>query len=221
MPRSRTKGGLAAALLLFALPLVAAQPYHLTLEANPAAPFPFLGKFGAVTIDVYPNGLRASTLFMNGFSRNGATTITVEDPLSRIASQEPIGGIAAALQKLGRADVETASVPPRAPDLAGKVGTIAATRHRLVYGPQAWIDVWTTTAVPENPQFRMIAIEVVRGIAPGAAAAMRTISGTPLYVELNFRRYKKVALLRMKSLVMNSDGEADALKIGPLYVAAP
>ena len=36
MPRSR-KGGLAAALLLFALPLFAAQPYHRTLEANPGA----------------------------------------------------------------------------------------------------------------------------------------------------------------------------------------
>ncbi|HKS22338.1 MAG TPA: hypothetical protein VJZ76_06040 [Thermoanaerobaculia bacterium] len=220
MPRS-SKGGLAAALLLFALPLVAAQPYHLQLEANPAAPFPFLGKFGTVTIDVYPGGVRAETLLMNGFSRNGAAAITVENPLTRIASNEPLAGIAATLQKLGRVDVDTSAVPSRAPDVAGKVGGITATRHRLVYGPTAWIDVWTTTAIPENPQFRAVAMEIVRGLAPGTAAAMRTIPGTPLYVELNFRRYKNVALLRLKSFVPNNEGEESALKVGRLYFFAP
>jgi hypothetical protein len=220
MPRSK-KGGLAAALLLFALPLCAAQPYHLKLEANPGAPFPFLGKFGTVTLDVYPGGVRAETLLMNAFSRNGAKTITVENPMTRLVTNEPIDGIASTLRKLGRVDVDTSPVPPRAPDVAGNVGGISATRHRLVYGPAAWIDVWTTTAIPPNPQFRAIVEQVVAGIAPGTAAALRSISGTPLYVELNFRRYKKVPLLRLKSFAPNSDGEAEALKVGRLYFSAP
>jgi hypothetical protein len=215
------KGGLAAALLLFALPLFAAQPYHLQLEANPAAPFPFLGKFGTVTIDVYPGGVRAETLLMNGFSRNGARTITVENPLTRIASNEPIAEIAPALQKLGRVDVDASSVPPRAPEVRGKVGSIDATRYRLMYGPTAWIDVWTTTTIPPNPQFRAIVDQFVAGIAPGTAAALRSIPGTPLYVELNFRRYKKLPLLRLKSFAPNSEGEEKALNVGRLYFFAP
>ena len=219
MPRSR-KGGLTAALLLFALPLFA-QPYHLTLEANPAAPFPFLGKFGTVTLDVYPGGVRAETLLMNAFSRNGATTITVENPLSRLATNEPIAGIAPTLQKLGRSDVAGVPAPSLGPELAGKVGSLPARRYRLVYGPAAWIDVWTATAIPPNPQLRAIVEQFVAGLAPGTAAALRSIPGTPLYVELNFRRFHKLPLLRLKSFVPNSDGEEEALRVGRLYFFAP
>jgi len=219
MPRSR-KGGLAAALLLFALPLVAAQPYHLTLEANPGAPFPFLGKFGTVTLDVYPGGVRAETLLMNAFSRNGASTITVENPITRLATNEPITGIVAALQKLGRSEVADAPEPSRGPDLDGRVGNLPARRYRLIYG-DAWIDVWTATSIPENLQLRAIVAELVRGIAPGTAVALRKIPGTPLYVELNFRRFHKLPLLRLKSFAPNSDGEEKALRVGRLYFSAP
>jgi len=221
MPRSR-KGGLTAALLLSALPLLAApQPYHLTLEANPAAPFPFLGKFGTVTLHVYPGGVRAETILLNGFSRNGASTITVENALSRMATNEPIASIAPTLQTLGSIDTAASAVPARGPEIAGKVGPIDARRYRLIYGPAAWIDVWTTTTIPENPQLRTIVAELVRGIAPGTATAMRTIPGTPLYVELNFRRYHKLPLLRLKSFAPNADGEAEALRVGKLYFSAP
>jgi hypothetical protein len=50
---------------------------------------------------------------------------------------------------------------------------------------------------------------------------MRAIPGTPLYVELNFRRYHKLPLLRLKSFVPNADGEAEALRVGKLYFSAP
>lgn len=216
MLRSKTKGGLAAALLLFALPAAAA--YHLELEANPAAPFPFLGRFGTVTLHVYPGGVRAETLLMNGFSRNGTATITVENPLTRIATSTPLADVAPALQKLGSIDAAASVVPLRGPEIAGKVGTIDARRYRLVYGPAAWIDVWTTTTIAPSPQFRAIVDELVRGIAPGTAAAMRAIPGTPLYVELNFRRYHKLPLLRLKSFTPNGGGEEDALRLGKLYL---
>lgn len=221
MPRS-SKGGLAAALLLFALPLFAATPaYHLTLEANPGAPFPFLGKFGTVTLDVYPNGVRAETLLLNAFSRNGAPTMTIENPFTRLYTKEEIANIVPTLHALGSAGMENVAPPTRAPELVGKVGNVSATRYRLMYAPQAWVDVWTTTAIPLNPQLRTIVDEFVRGISPGTALALRAIPGTPLYVELNFRRFQKVPLLRFKSLVMNSDGEGDALNVGRLYFPAP
>jgi hypothetical protein len=206
-------------LFFFAVPLSAA--YHLELEANPAAPFPFLGKFGTITLHVYPGGVRAETMLLNGFSRNGASTITVENPYTRMYTNEPIAGIAPTLRMLGSIDVAASVVPSRGPELGGKVGNVDARRYRLVYGPTAWIDIWTTTAIPENAQLRAIVDEFVRGIAPGTASAMRTIPGTPLYVELNFRRYRKVVLLRLKRLAPNSDGEEKALSVGRLYFKAP
>jgi hypothetical protein len=102
--------------------------------------------------------------------------------------------------------------------MKGTVSGIPATRHRLIYGPAAWIDVWTTTAVPENPQLRAIVDELVRGISPGTAAVSKTITGTPIYVELNFRRFKNVPLLKLKKLSFDNAGEKEALKVGSFYV---
>ena len=46
-------GRLAFILLLAAsCELQAATKYHLTLEAHPAAPFPFLSRFGTVTLEI-------------------------------------------------------------------------------------------------------------------------------------------------------------------------
>src|SRR5262249_48854875 len=67
-----------AALLLAS---AAALPYHIELQANPGAPFPFLSRFGTVTLHVYNGGVRADTMWLNGFSRNGSNTVTVENPL--------------------------------------------------------------------------------------------------------------------------------------------
>ena len=44
--------------------------------------------------------------------------------------------------------------------------------------------------------------------------------GTPIYVELNFRRFKKVPLVRLKKLTFDDEGAEDALKLGKLYVRA-
>jgi hypothetical protein len=98
---------------------------------------------------------------------------------------------------------------------------IPARRYRLSYGPEAWIDIWTTDTIPENPQLRAVISEFVRGISPATEAAIGTIRGMPLYVELNFRRYKKVPLVRLKRVTWNSAGQEDALKTGTLYFKAP
>ena len=50
---------------------------------------------------------------------------------------------------------------------------------------------------------------------------MSAIRGTPLYVELNFRGYKKIALVTMKNFTWSSDGQDDALKVGTLYFKPP
>ena len=215
-----------AAAIILASPLAAAtppRPYHLELEANPAAPFPWLGKFGTVTLHVFPAGVRAETFWLNGWSRNGQSAVRVENPISRMYVDVPISHFESILQSLGgdAAKEMRGATPVAAPPLAGKVGGIDATRYRLAYGPQAWIDVWTTTAIPDNPQLHKIVDQLLGSIATETAKAARNIPGTPLYVELNFRRFHKVPLVKVKKLTFDDAGQDDALSTGMLYLRAP
>ena len=201
----------------------AATPYHLELEANPAAPFPYLGRFGTVKLHVFDGGVRAETIWLNGFSRNGTPSITVENPYGRMYTDVPIASVASILGKLagGGNSVERAATGTLTAPVGGKVHGIDAMRYRIVYGQAAWIDIWTTRVIPENPQLHAIVNEILRGISPGTYAVARSIPGMPLYVELNFRRFHKLPLLRTKSLAFNNAGEAAALKVGALYFKAP
>jgi len=204
---------------LLALPARAAQPYHLELEAQPAAVFPYLRTFGSVDLHVYAGGVRAEAAWTSGFSRNGDAAVTVLNPVSRTHVAMPLRDISSTLLKLAGASgaLERSLAPILGPETRGTVGGIVATRHRLVYGPGGWIDVWTTDAVAENPQYRAIVDELLRGISPGTAKVARTIRGTPIYVELNFRRFPKVQLLKLKKLTYAADDEADALKLPAFY----
>jgi hypothetical protein len=213
-------------LLLLAFSLHAAPRYRLELEATPAAVFPWLGRFGAVELHVYPSGVRTEALWLNGFAKNGAAAVTVANPLGRMYVDVPIADIAPILQRLAgsdNGDVERISAPARGPSTRGTVHGIAATRHRLVYGPAAWIDYWTTTAIPENPQFRRIVDQLVAGISPSTAVVSKTIPGTPVYIELNFRRFKSVTLLKVNNLTfdVSAEQEREALELGPVYMRAP
>lgn len=218
MPRSKFFRAAFTAALFLSLPLFAAQPYHLELEASPAAVFPYLGKFGDVELHVYAGGVRVEALWLNGFSRNGAADVTVMNPLGRMYVDVPIREIAPKLSRLA-GDVERAAEPTLGPAMKGKVGGLDATRHRLIYGA-AWIDVWTTSAIPENAQLRRIVHGFLEGISPGTARVASKLGGTPIYVELNFRRFKNVPLLKLKKLVFSADDEEDALEVGPMYVRA-
>ena len=199
----------------------AASAYHLELEAYPAAVFPYFQKFGAVDLHVYPSGVRADTMWLDAFSRNGSPSVTVLNPLARMYGDIPIAELASMISKLGDDnEVERNAVATLGPTMNGKVGKLAATRYRLVFG-EAYIDYWTTKAVPENPQLRRIVNELVAGVSPGTAAVTKKIPGTPVYVELNFRRFKKVVMMRMKRLTPNREDEAEALAVGSWYMKAP
>ncbi len=211
--------------LALSFPAIAAppsRPYHLTLEAYPAAPFPAFSKFGTVTLHVYGGGVHADTFWLDGFSRNGSKSITVQNPLGRMYTEVPIADVASIVAKLAAGDQAPAvTLPPVLPPVPGKVGGIAANRYRILYGPAAWVDLWTTSQIPENAQLRAIIDGLVNGISPATAKAARTIPGTPIYVELNFRRFKKVPLVRFKQLTRDNSGEADALTVGSFYIKAP
>jgi hypothetical protein len=205
-----------------ALPLAAApapHSYHLTLEATPAAPFPFLSKFGTVTLHVFNGGVRAETFWLNGFSRNASPTITVENPYGRMYTEVPVTNVASIVAKLAGSELRNVT-PSLATPTAGRVGELPATRYRLVYGPAAYIDIWSTHAIPESTQFRGIVTQFVGGISPGTAALAKTIPGTPVYVEMNFRRFKKLQILRLRSLTYDDNAEADALKVSSFMLHA-
>ena len=85
------------------------KPYHIVLEANPAAAFPFLSRFGTVTLDVYAAGVRAETLWLNGFTRKGTSAVTVENPLGRMYTDVPLPQIRTTLRKLSTSGVENAA----------------------------------------------------------------------------------------------------------------
>ena len=198
-----------------------ALPYHIELEAHPAAPFPFLSKFGTVTLHVYNGGVRADTLWLNGFSRNGTNTVTVENPLGRMYTTVPVSDLVSILQKMAKEHVDEVVPPPVAKPVAGNVRGIPAKRYRLIYGADAWIDVWTTDRIPENPQLRAIINACIEGIAPFTARSMRAIPGTPIYVELNFSHYKKLPIVRLKNFMTTNAGQEKALSVGKLYFKAP
>ena len=207
--------------LLFTVTLSAA-PYHLELEATPESLFPYLGRFGNVDLDVYSGGVRAKALWLRAFSRNGADAVTVVNPLARMFVEVDVLEIGPILGRLAgdAGKIERDAVPMLGPKLRGKVKGLDATRYRLVYGPDAWLDVWTTDVIPENPQMQRIVRQVVGGISPGTAMVAAKVPGTPVYIEANFRRFKKVALLRMKKLTHAADDQEDALTLGSLYVRA-
>lgn len=215
---------LAFALLLTSLtPLAAApRPYHLELEMTPKTAFPWLGRFGDVDLHVYSGGVRGEALWLNALSRNGSKSVTVANPLGRMYVDVATAEIAATVAKLAGNEVgsERGAKPTLGPKMKGKVKGIAATRHRLVYGPNAWIDVWTTDAIPPNPQLRLLVRNAVAGVSPGTAAVADGLPGTPVYVELNFRRFRKVPIVRLKKLTFAAGDEADALTLGKLYVRA-
>jgi hypothetical protein len=208
--------------LLLSSSLFAAQPYHLELEATPESVFPYLGRFGNVDLHVYSGGVRADALWLHGFSRNDAESVTVVNPLARMYFDVKISEIASILTRIaGTAGaIERNAKPILGPTMRGEVKGMAATRHRLVYGAEAWIDVWTTDVIPANRQMQRIVREVVTGISPETGPFVEKLTGTPVYVELNFRRFKKVTLVRPKKLTRTADDEQDALTLGKLYIRA-
>lgn len=197
------------------------QPYHLQLQANPGAPFPFLAKFGVVTLHVYNAGVRADSVWLDAYSRNGMSTVTVENPYARMYTDMPIEEITAMLEKMAKDEMQNIPPPPIERPVSGKVKGISAKRYRLLYGPEAWIDVWTTQTIPENPQLRKIVQAMVQGISPPTAQSMRSIPGMPLYVELNFSHYHKLPLVWVKGLSLSNVGQDEALKVGRYFFKVP
>lgn len=199
-------------------------PYHLKLVVNPAAPFPFLGKFGEVELDVFAGGVRGSATLVRGFSTVGSGVVNVELPLSRIASQVKVSDIRPILAKLAGTS-STISVAPLhilPKVLKGTVKGIPATRYTIVLGgPANTMDIWTTDRIPRNAQLVRLEEQFISAISPSAAATLKRLPGTPIYIELNTVNHKKLPLMKMESYSTSAADEQDALTAGSFFVDVP
>ena len=212
---------LASALfVLFLVPSAdsATRPYHVELDADLGAVFPTFGRFGNIRIHVYPAGVRADSSLLNAFSRNGAKALIVLKPMVRMYTDVALTEMTA---MIAAGTDEFEDVPRIVGPTAGKVGSLAAMRYRLQYNKTEWIDVWTSRDIPVNTQFRAVIDAAIRGLSERSADVVRKIPGTPVYIELNFRGYNKVALLKLRRLTWNNAGETAALNLGNYYFKVP
>ena len=87
-------------------------------------------------------------MWIDSFSRNGSSTITLLNPVARVYTEVPVeefpGLIAQIVGIRNQPDVD---VPRLLPPISGKVNGIAAQRYRLQYDTDEWMDVWTTSSV--------------------------------------------------------------------------
>ena len=202
-----------------AFAVTATRPFHLQLESNAAAAFPLIQRFGTARIDVYPAGFRVNTLWLRGFSRD-PRRITIENSVSRTYVAKPMSEVGVIARTIGGHPISAA--PPRSMHItAGSVGRLAARRFRLIYGEDDFIDVWTTSTLGSTPQFRAFVDEIVAAVSPASTGVLRSIPGTPLYVELNTGSYRKVAVLQVRAVVFNRTGESEALRVSPWMFPAP
>lgn len=200
--------------------LTVGRPFHADLTSNAAATFPMMARFGTVTIDLYPRGFRAKSIWLRGFAINGQHEMTVENPLSRTYTRMPMSGIGDIVRFVAGRTLNLGA-PQSVVVSSGNVGRLASHRYRLVYGPDDFIDVWTTTAIGPAPAFRECVDEMVRAMSPASARVLREVPDTPIYVELNIGKYRKLPILKPSSVVFNSTGEMDALRVSPWMFPAP
>ena len=198
--------------------------YALHLEARPAATFPFLDQLGKVEIEVYPQGVRANSHWLDGFLRTGENTIRIENPALRLYSDASFEGLRSLFGKLRPEDEKSPSFKELKVVETGRRGTIKklpARCRRIVLGKDAWIDVWTTTALARNPAYERLQIELLSAISPKLTNAMQRIPGTVLHVVINTRNHPETVLLTTREFYLSSAGHEEALETGRFFLKAP
>ncbi len=228
---------LSCCLLLLLTPLVGsaqgpAEPsfrpvrdYRLEMELNLMAPFPFLDRFGAVQLIVYPQGVRAEGLAATAVTLTGSSTVRVENPLLRLYADVPVSELGNIL--LRQSGASTDELLPGLQSVAltrtgeGTVKDIPATRYRLSVEEGVSIDLWTTSAIPRNEHLNAMGLVVLGAISKSAAEAVTRLPGTVLYAEVNSPNHEKLCLLRLRTLTRSSAGFEEELTSGSFFAEAP
>jgi hypothetical protein len=210
--------------LLCAAPLAAAAPRPYDLELLIQPPFRFLSRLGSMTVHVFPAGVSAENLLLSGFSRNGEKFVTVRAPLTRMYAEVAlvdIGRILHAGRGQDEGKPQDGAFPLSPQRVSKNIAGLPAQRYHYVLGPAAWVDVWTTTALPMNPQFAAILNNAIDAFVPTFGSTVRKLPGTPVRVEINSQKFPHFVLLDAKSFQWNDQQAKEDLQLGSFYMRVP
>jgi hypothetical protein len=200
--------------------LLLAAAMHVQLVSNAAENFPVISRFGTITIDVYPRGFRAKSVWLRGYAINGSPTITIENPLSRTYVKRPPSALGELARFVTRRPLNFGA-PINVTITGGNVGKLPARRYRVFYAANDYVDVWTTNAMGPQPALRACVDELLLALVPASMPVWRKIPDTPVLVELNVGPHRKVSILRPQSVSTDVRGEAEALKVSSWMIEAP
>lgn len=198
--------------------------YALHLQARPAAPFPFLDKLGNIEIQVYPQGVRADSLWLDGYLLAESDSVRIENPAVRLYTDASFEALRKLFSKLRPEDAEPLSLEKLEVIHTGKTGTIMklpVSCHRVVLGKKAWIDVWSTPALRTSPAWERLQVELLSAISPELSKVVKEIPGTVVHVMLNTEHFPKTVLLTTTEVYLSSAGHEEALQTGRFFLRAP
>lgn len=197
--------------------------YALQLEARPSAVFPFLDKLGRVDIAVYPQGVRADSLWLNGYLKAGSENVRIENPTLRLYTDASYSALRKLFLSLAPEDdvMKFGELPVTDTGRKGTIKGMAIRCHRIQLGKKAWIDVWTTQELRKSRPFHDLQMQVLTTISPDLARAAARIPGTPLHVVLNTSKYPETTLLTTKEVYRSSAGHEEALQTGRFFLRVP
>lgn len=198
--------------------------YAIHLEATPSEAFPFLDKLGTVEIAVYPEGVRADSPWLSGFVRSGSDSVRVENQALRLYSDATFDGVRRLFSTLRPEEEEKKgirNVEIRDTKRKGTIGEFPVSCYRLQLAKNAWIDVWSTTAVKDSEAYERLQSELLTVVSPELAEAARRIPGTILKVIVNTEDIPEKTLLRTRKIYLSSAGHQEALQTGRFFLRAP
>jgi hypothetical protein len=198
--------------------------YTLELVLTPVGDSKVIGRLGSVDVTVYPQGIHADSMWLDGISRQGSPNIVMFNPTTRLYSSVPLSGFRSVVLKISGSSEELMPKLRRFPieaPVRARVGDIPSSRYRIRLGPESWIDVWTTTIIPENPQLRRLSEELLSAISNEVSYLAREIPGVPLAIQFNTQNYPGKTVLRTKALRRSSAGHEQSLALGSFYVRTP
>ena len=216
--------------LLLALPSPAAADatrpsdrYSLRLEARPSAVFPFLDKLGRVQIAVFPQGVRADSLWLGGYLMAGSETVRVENPALRVYTDATYGALRKLFSGLGpeQEPMKLGELEVRKTGRKGTIKNLPVQCYRIVLGKKAWIDVWTTEAIQRSRPYQDLQTQVLMTVSPDLARAARKIPGTVLHVVLNTNDHPETTLLSTREVYRSSAGHEEVLRTGRFFLRVP
>ena len=197
------------------------RDYTLELTIRPVGDSPLIDRLGSVNLTVFPQGIHLDSTWLDGYSKRGTSTVVLKKPIARIYALMPLEGFRSVVRRMAGSDSElmpglgNLTVDQKA---RGKVSGMPATRHRIMLGEGAWVDVWTSDTIPHNSQLQRLTVEILSAVSEDAGRLSGQISGVPVFIQINTADHPKETILAIRSLRRSSAGAAEMLDVGSFYL---